>query len=119
MNNSNYPEYLKLFTNMMQEIANSTPLSWGGEMITLHRRGRKIECQVVNQDNSERLEISEKISSLCNEIVRLKPSEDWSIDWSKATVSYILGDEPGDFSTTAGNYEYTETNANDNDNSVI
>jgi hypothetical protein len=108
MNNSNYLEYLKVFTYMMQEIVRSTPPSWKEGVITIRRNGQNFECEVINPDTSEHLEISEKVRSLCREYACFKSSPDWKSDWSEAIFPYILGENPGDFSSTDGTHKYPE-----------
>lgn len=108
MGNSNFSDYLKLFTTMMQEIAKSTPPSWEEGVIIIRRIGQDITCEVRNKNTSEKLEISEKIFLLCRELASFKTSPDWESDWSEATFPYILGNEPGDFRSLDGTYKYSE-----------
>ncbi len=106
--NSNFTDYLKLFTTMMQEVARSTPPSWKEGVITIRRIGQNITCEVRNKNTSEKLEISKKIFLLCCELANFKTSPDWESDWSEAIFPYILGKEPGDFTSLDGVYKYSE-----------
>jgi hypothetical protein len=101
-------EYLKSLTNMMQEIVRSTPPSWKEGVVIIRRNGQNFECEVTNPNTSEHLEISDKVRSLCREYACFKSSPDWKSDWSEAIFPYILGEQPGDFSSTDGDYKFPE-----------
>jgi hypothetical protein len=69
---------------------------------------QRVDCKITNQDFNENLEIAEKTLSLCSKIANFKISEDWISNWSEAKFPYVLGENPGDFSSMDGIYKYAE-----------
>jgi hypothetical protein len=108
MNDSNISEYLRLIATMMQKVANSTPPSWQGGVVIIRRSRKGVECEITNQEMSENIEVTEEFFLLCSEIANFKTSADWVSDWSEAKLPYVLGENPGDFSSMDGTYKYEE-----------
>lgn len=97
--------YLRVFNQLVKEVIQSSPPEWEGGIMTILNERELRRCELTNKSLSETIDVTEKLSSFCQEFPHFKQSLD-SNDWIKCIVPFSIREDGYD--TEGGSFEYPE-----------